>query len=308
MALSFFLAPVARAQSSWTAGIERFEVPADCGSPETFAARLDALGAAPGSARLAVEIAPSWSGLVRGVVVVTRAHGAPVERAIEDDVCADVLDALAIAAALALRSPAVAIAPPDPPIEVTPEPLPEPEPITPTPAPPPRVRVALGAGLRAGLGPVPGLALAPDVSIAVDVEYFFASIHVLAWPESAAPTGAGAPSQPGVALYALGSTLEVGGRLGNDVAIVPAAVLELSAVVARGIGLEQPRTEVAFACDAGASFALHVDLAPVRLFARVDALFAVTQPTYLVGSTTAYETPIVRGTGMLGISYVFGSP
>lgn len=310
------LAARAQAQSPWDASIERFEVPDGCTTRDAFAARLDALGAVPRAVVVTVEVGASWSGLVRGVVVLTRPGAPPVERVIEDEVCADVLDALAIAAALYLREPPVVeVTPSDPDVDaVVPTvdgPVVEEPPRAPPIVPPgPPVRVALGAGLRLGLGPVPGLAVAPDIALWVDVDRFVVAVHLLGWPEAAAPDGAGnpgPPASPGVAMYALGSTVELGARLGDDVAVVPAAVLELGAVLGRGVGVERPRTDVAFACDAGIAASGQLDLGPVRLFVRADLLFAVTQPAYVVGTAAAYQTPVVRGTGMLGLAYLFGS-
>lgn len=307
----------ARAQSAWDASIERFEVPEGCTGREAFVGRLDALGAVPGAVRVAVEVAASWSGLLRGVVVLTRPDAPPVERAIEDEVCADVLDALAIAAALFLRGepprdvPEAAPAAPAPVVE--PAVVPPRGEVPPAPvesAHGPRVRVALGGGPRLGLGPVPDFALAPDLFLAVEIDRFVVALHVLGWPESTAPHGAGgvlSPDAPGVALYALGSTLELGARLGDDVAVVPAAVLELGAVVGHGVGVERARTEVALACDAGVSTTVLFELGAVRLFVRADLVFALVQPVYVVGGLAAYQAPIARGTGMVGLAYLFGS-
>lgn len=297
---------------TWADHLTGYDVPEGCPEAAAFLDELAELGVEPGAARITVSVAPAWSGLARGVVRVEQDGFAPDERVIEDEVCADVVDALAISAALVLRTgltPLVEDAPdenapgsdPDPVVtEETPEETPE-ETL--------RVRGWIGGGLRVGLGPTPGLSLAPELAAGVEVGLFVASVRVVFWPETGAPPDAGTPGPlgpvPGVALWGLGTTLEVGGRIGDWIAVVPTAVAELGATVARGTHVERPRTEGAFVLDAGIAATVQLDLGPVRVFVRGDLLFGLVEPRYQSAGSQAFEGPVVRGSGTAGAAYVF---
>lgn len=291
------------------------EVPSGCGTPEGFTARLADLGAEPGDAEITVRVAPAWSGLFRGELRIDRSGAVAVERMIEDDVCADVVDALAISAALVLRSPPEPLPPPPPPEAEPSEGEVEVE-VAPSPEAPPAVvpaglllRGVAGAGFRLGLGPVPGFSVAPELFGALEIERFVVGLHWLYWPEGGLLEAS--PGGQGVALQAMGTTLELGARIGDDVGLIASAVLELGAAVGRGLGVDRPRTEVAFTADVGASFVGYVEVAnpavaSVRFFLRADLLFALAQPAYVLSSGLSYETPLVRGTGSAGLALVFG--
>lgn len=291
------------------------EVPSGCGTAEGFTARLADLGAEPGDAEITVRVAPAWSGLFRGELRIERSGSVAVERMIEDDVCADVVDALAISAALVLRSPPEPL-PPPPAVEPSARPSAVEVEAAPIPEPPPvvvpqglRLRGVAGAAFRLGLGPVPGFSVAPELFAALEIDRFVVGLHLLYWPEAGwlEPS----PGSQGVALQAMGTTLELGARIGDDVGLIASAVLELGAAVGRGLGVDRPRTEVAFTADVGASLAGYLEVAnpavaSVRFFLRADLLFALAQPAYVLSSGLSYETPLVRGTGSAGLALVFG--
>lgn len=304
------LANSARAQSTLPPFSMSMDVPAGCSSTEAFVVRLESLDAALVGAHLVVTVEPSWSGLMRGVLRVEREGAVPVERMIEDDRCEDVVDALAITAALVLRMPPEPLPPPEevdvPDVTVA---LPVQPPANDDPAAEARplpLRGLLSVAFRLGLGVVPGVSVAPDLGAALEVDRLVIGLHLLYWPEAGAPSDLGVAVSQGVALQALASTIEVGARLGEDLGIVPSVVVELSGVVARGLGVEAPRTEWAFACDVGAALVAYLDVAGLRFFVRGDLLFALAQPAYVVGARPAYETPAVRGTGSVGMAVLFG--
>lgn len=304
----WLLALPAGAQDAWADHLAGYDVPEGCPDAAAFLAELAELGVEPGAARITVSVAPAWSGLARGVVRVEQDGFSPDERVIEDEVCADVVDALAISAALVLRTGLT----PAPVADVEPDERdPDPAPIeTPeTPAETLRVRGWIGGGLRVGLGPTPGLSLAPELAAGVELGLFVASVRVVFWPETGAPPDAGTPGPigpvPGVALWGLGTTLEIGGRIGDWIAVVPTAVAELGATVARGTHVERPRTEGAFVLDAGIAATVQLDLGPVRVFVRGDLLFGLVQPRYQSAGSQAFEGPVVRGSGTAGAAYVF---
>ncbi len=305
------LANSARAQSTLPPFSMSMDVPAGCSSTEAFVVRLESLDAALVGAHLAVTVEPSWSGLMRGVLRVEREGAVPVERMIEDDRCEDVVDALAITAALVLRMPPEPLPPPEEVDvrEVTVAPPVQPplnDDLGPGARPPLPLRGLLSVAFRLGLGVVPGVSIAPDLGAALEVDRLVIGLHLLYWPEAGAPSDLGAGVSQGVALQALASTVEVGARLGEDLGIVPSVVVELGGVVARGLGVEAPRTEWAFACDVGAALVAYLDVAGLRFFVRGDLLFALAQPAYVVGARPAYETPAVRGTGSAGMALLFG--
>ncbi|MDQ3037285.1 MAG: hypothetical protein M3Y87_33130, partial [Myxococcota bacterium] len=148
------------------------------------------------------------------------------------------------------------------------------------------------------LGPAPGLALAPTVALALDVDRFVAALHFAYWPESAATLADGAR---GVTLWALTSGLELGYRIGDAISVAPCVVLEPSVAFARGVGVARPRSEAALVLDAGASISLFFDLDRVRLFVRADVLFGIVRPAYGVDGVTVFTGPEVRGTGSAGL-------
>jgi hypothetical protein len=278
-------------------------VPEGCPEQVTFEARLVALGTEAGGERLTIEVAPAWSGLYRGVVVIEAEGRERVERVIADEACADVVDALAITAALVLRAGLPEVPAPDPP------PLPpDPPEVTPPPASAPPapsgfpVRGWLGAGLRLGLGPTPDFSAALDVAGGLELDRLVVTLRGAFFPEAAAlsPTGGG------VALFALTGTLEVGGRIGDALALVPAAVLEVGAAVARGLDVARPRTEAAPTVDVGLALTGQAEVGALRFFLRLDLLLAAVRPAYLVGEGEVFQAPPVRGTGTLGLAWVVG--
>ncbi len=276
-----------------------------CGERWTFAAGVAELGGSLDGFEVSVGVAETEAGTFRGRLGIARAGEALAERELEDASCADVVDALVIAAALALRAlPAPPPAPPardTTPIAATDDETP---PRTLPTAPPtgPSARVGLGASLRGGVGPTPGLSLAPALGLVVEVERVIVGLDVAFWPDAAATLADG---QRGVALWALTSGLSVGYRVGDGFSIVPCAVLEATAAVARGIGVPSPRSEATFVLDVGASVALALDFDPVRIFVRGDVLFGLVQPAYGVEGERVFVGPTVRGTGGAGVLVFF---
>ncbi len=308
--IAALLTPAAAAHAQDGADAVAWSVP--CGDRWAFVAGVAELGGSFEGFEVGVDVAPTGTGTFAGRLSIGRAGVALTARALEDGHCEDVVDALVIAAALALRSlpPAPPPPPPPPPSEAlpapaeddeTPPPIAAPvEPIAaPAPSPP---RFGIGASFRVGLGPVPGVALAPALVLTLEVERVVASVHVAYWPEAGATLADG---RRGVVLWGLGGTVEVGYRIGDEVSFVPSVVLEPSVAIARGVGVSSPRSEATFVLDAGACGALTWDLDRVRLFVRADLLFGLVQPLYGVEGERVFTGPIVRGTGGAGLSVLF---
>src|SRR5687768_12456829 len=141
---------------------------APCGEPAAFVAAVVGLGGSFEGVGVEVEVAAIAGGSFRGRLTIRRGEQAPELRELDDIRCEDVVDALAIAGALALRRTApppepdavtVPTARIEPAVTVVPE---RPPPLGAEPGlpPPPRdepARVGLGASLRGGVGPTPGL-------------------------------------------------------------------------------------------------------------------------------------------------------
>ncbi len=279
-----------------------------CGEPWAFVAGVAELGGSFEGFEVAVGVTETDAGAFVGRLSIARAGQPLAERELSDTQCADVVDALVIAAALALRSLPAAPPPPVPaPVEIGPVAPPDDE-APPGPAveaPPPAspsVRFGIGASFRGGLGPTPGVALAPVIALALEVDRVVVALHFAYWPEAGATLADG---QRGVVLWALTSTVEVGYRIGDAVSFVPSLVVEPSAAVARGIGVAGARSEATLTLDAGASAALTFDVDRVRLFVRGDLLFGLVQPAYGVEGERVFSSPVVRGTGGAGLFVFF---
>jgi hypothetical protein len=295
--------------------IARWQVETDCVSRDDFAARVESAGGVFDGFVVELEVTRAWSGLFSGRLALARV-GEPFEsRELEDATCVDVVDALAITAALRLRTLASL-----PQREASPQSH-GPDEISLTlhergsttaeaPRPTgPRLEVGLGAHGRVGLGPVPGLAGALSLTVDIDVERVAIAVHLAHWPDATA-TASG--SMRGVALQALSATVELGYRAGDQpgpspaFGATPALVLEPVLTLARGLGVDAPRTEVVGAFDLGMSLTAHVDVGPLRLFARGDLLFATIATSFGIQGEIAYESPVVRGTGALGALVFLG--
>lgn len=279
-----------------------------CGEPWAFVAGVSELGGSFDGFEVQVGVTETDPGSFLGRLSISQGGQQLALRELTDTECADVVDALVIAAALALRSLPTA-PPPPPPVPAETGPVAAPDDEAPPPpgssveAPPqaPSIRFGLGASFRGGVGPTPGIALAPVIAVALEVERVIVALHFAYWPEAGATLADG---QRGVVLWALTSTVEVGYRIGDAFSVVPSIVLEPSAAVARGIGVVGARSEATLALDLGASVSLTFDIDRVRLFVRGDLLFGVVQPAYGVESERVFSSPTVRGTGGAGL-YVF---
>ncbi|MFO0684971.1 MAG: hypothetical protein U0234_23135 [Sandaracinus sp.] len=277
-----------------------------CGDRWAFVAGVAELGGSFDGFEVEVEVAPTQAAAFLGRLRIARAGETLAVRELEDENCADVVDALVITAALTLRSlpaaPAVASPPPSDPPPASDDEVPPPiaAPLDPPPPAPPRF--GIGASFRGGLGPAPGVALAPAVGLVLEIERVVVTAHFSYWPEAGATLADG---RRGVALWALASTLELGYRIGDEVSFVPSVALEPSVAVARGVGVASPRSEATFVLDGGAAAMLTWDLDRVRLFLRADVLFGLVQPVYGVEGEAVFSGPIVRGTGGAGLFVFF---
>ncbi|MBX3269291.1 MAG: hypothetical protein KF729_03465 [Sandaracinaceae bacterium] len=269
---------------------------APCGDPSAFAARVEELGGELEGVEVEVGVSAVEEGFHGRLRVVRGDERAA--REIDDAGCEDVLDALAIAAALALRAlgaPAAPVA-----LERAPAASEIPEALAPQGL---AARLGVGAALRGGLGPVPDAALAPAVVVALELGPLWAGLSVSYWPEAAATLD---ERGRGVTLFALGTTLEVGYRIGGEVAVVPCAVVESSVAFARGTGVERPRSEATWVLDAGAAVWLTLDLEDrVRLFARAELLVGLARPIYGVEAEAVFASPLLRGAGGGGVLVMF---
>jgi hypothetical protein len=285
-----------------------------CGDRWAFVAGVAELGGSFEGFDVSVGVVETEAGSFRGRLSVARGSEPLADRELEDAECADVVDALVIAAALTLRSlrstssagaasdapvaplppDTITAAPPDDEVPPTDAPIVEPRPAT-------SARFALGASFRGGLGPTPGVSLAPVLAISLEVERVLVTLDLAYWPEAGATLADG---QRGVALWALTPTLELGYRIGDAFSVVPAIVIEPSAAIAHGVGVPSPRSEATLALDAGGALYVTLDLDRVRLFVRGDVLFGLVQPVYGVEGERVFASPTVRGTGGAGL-FVF---
>lgn len=277
-----------------------------CGDRWAFVAGVAELGGSFEGYDVAVRVAPTEAGAFVGRLSIELPAGARAIRELEDANCADVVDALVIAAALTLRS----LPPPAPrarvvdrpPVPATDDEMPPAlsAPVAAPSSPPPRI--GFGASFRVGLGPVPGVAIAPVLAVALEIERVVVALHVAYWPVAGATLEDG---RRGVVVGALASTLELGYRLGDEVSFVPSLAIEPSVALARGVGVASPRDEAVFVLDGGASAALSWDVGAIRLFVRADVLFALVQPVYGVEGERVFVGPTVRGTGGAGLFAFF---
>ncbi len=275
-------------------------VPDVCATEASVRARLASFGIEHvDDATITITTSTSWSGLVRGELHLAQ-RGVTAVRSLEDVACEDVVAALVIAAALALREGLGETAP----ALVTPDTLElhmhETETGRPGETAPTGTTMSLAVGLegRLGLGPVPGLSVAPGIVGRLSIDAFVGALHVVYWPSSMG-TGDGSRAL-GASVRAFVATVEAGGRVGDDIGVTVTGVIEVGAAISRGVGIAEPSDVASAVLDGGLAVAMDGRVGPVTWFLRLDLLFAIAQPVYLVGDYAAFEAPPLRGSLSVG--------